>query len=184
MGGFGMVQNCCRQGGTLMSSVWLRTLAARSSRGPDGKVVPNDTPVDNLWDFTTWAPDLLVINLGTNDVFGGWTPEVEQAYGSTYLELVGAAIGAYGPRTKFLLACGPMTSEYCGKVRWVVDEIRESFPDVEIEFLDMTMYLNGHYGPSSCGHPSEEVDIAMADGAMPVIRRLMHWGPKEVTLVE
>ena len=51
--GFGMVRNCCG-GSTYMPEIFTRIL---------GSVVG----VGNDWNFSDWIPDVVVINLGTND---------------------------------------------------------------------------------------------------------------------
>jgi hypothetical protein len=55
-----MVMNCCG-GDTLASDVWKRTLATVPSDSPAD---PHGTRKDNEWDFSSWTPDAVVINLG------------------------------------------------------------------------------------------------------------------------
>eukprot|EP01048_Picozoa_sp_COSAG05_P020112 COSAG05_NODE_3332_length_2146_cov_1.768930_2_plen_385_part_00 len=64
--GFGMVANCCG-GGTLASDVWTRTIASLGSGDPSD---PHGTIPSNVWDFSKWTADAVVINLGTNDHLG------------------------------------------------------------------------------------------------------------------
>jgi hypothetical protein len=65
--GLGMVRNCCG-GSTLASDVWTRTLATVQS---DNTSDPHGTTAENMWDFSKWTADAVVINLGTNDHLGG-----------------------------------------------------------------------------------------------------------------
>ena len=44
------------------------------------------------------------------------------AYQERYLALVVAAAKAYGSSTRFFLACGPMASDYCSEVAWVIKQ--------------------------------------------------------------
>ena len=44
------------------------------------------------------------------------------AYRERYKALVVAAAKAYGGSTRFFLACGPMSSDYCSEVEWVIDQ--------------------------------------------------------------
>uniref|UniRef100_A0A7S4UA24 SGNH hydrolase-type esterase domain-containing protein n=1 Tax=Alexandrium monilatum TaxID=311494 RepID=A0A7S4UA24_9DINO len=165
--GYGMAENCCG-GKTLMSSVWLRTLGSLQALD---LMLPHQTPPENLWDFRRWVPDAVVINLGTNDAVS-W-PHVIPAYNMTYLALLTVAARAYGPSTHFFLACGPMTSKYCPQVDWVMEKARAQVPGLKISFLNQRYYLNGSYGPACGYHPSVRVDLAMAKGAVPVIRRAL-----------
>ena len=62
--GFGMYENCCG-GDTIMPDIYERTLATIPSANPND---PHGTIKDNLWNFKSWIPDIVVINLGTNDL--------------------------------------------------------------------------------------------------------------------
>ena len=44
------------------------------------------------------------------------------AYRERYKALVVAAAKAYGGSTRFFLACGPMSSDYCSEVEWVINQ--------------------------------------------------------------
>lgn len=167
--GLGMVANCCG-GYTRMSNIWLRTVGSLESLN---QMLPWGTPEDNLWNFSRWVPDAVVINLGTNDHFS-W-PLVIPAFNATYLELLLLAARSYGPSTHFFLACGPMQDAYCPNVFWVMDQAREEMPDLKVTFLDQRPFLNGSYGPRCGYHPSVEVDAAMAEAAIPTIREAMKW---------
>ena len=166
--GFGMVMNCCG-GQTLMSDVWKRTLATVPSTDPSD---PHATTPENEWDFHSWRPDAVVINLGTNDQLHA-RPELVSSFNATYLELVLAANEAYsmgedsiGPT--FFLACGPMSSEYCPNVEWIIDQV--GLRGVHAVLLNQT-----GFACSCCGHPGSVADAAMADAAVALIRSTMHW---------
>eukprot|EP00966_Prymnesium_polylepis_P243765 5637452-Prymnesium_polylepis.1 len=103
--GIGMAENCC-PGDTIAPDIWKRTLATVDSDDPHG------TPASNLWNFSSWTPDAVVINLGTNDNLYN-RPELLPTYNSTYLQLVLNAGKSYGKQTAFFLACGPMDDTYC-----------------------------------------------------------------------
>jgi hypothetical protein len=170
--GYGMVMNCCG-GKTLMSDIYKRTLASV----PSGNVSdPHGTTKENYWDFSSWRPDALVINLGTNDRLNS-RPQLIQAYNATYLNLVLAASNAYGPNTHFFLACGPMSTAYCSQVQWLVSILTEVH-QVKVTFLDQRGFLDGSYGPACCGHPGATVDAAMAKKSADVIKATMGWKDK------
>ena len=67
----GMVANCCG-GSTLASDVWTRTIASLGSGDPSD---PHGTIASNVWDFSQWKADAVVINLGTNDHLGIFSGE-------------------------------------------------------------------------------------------------------------
>jgi len=172
--GFGLTLGCCKQpmsASKPMSKVWFRSLASDQSLNifdVDG------TPSANLWNFAAWKPDALVINLGTNDVMGGW-PWITKTFNASYVALIEQAVEIYGLSTQFFLACGPMTHKHCESVKWVVEHAAASFKDLKISYLDQTHFLNGSYGPRCCYHPSAEVHSAMAVAGAEFIGKAMGW---------
>lgn len=111
-----MAENCCG-GATLASDVWLRTLATVVSHNASD---PHGTPAGNLWDFSSWVPDGVVVNLGTNDNLNG-RPGLVPEYNATYKKLVLDAAEAYtrhgAKAPHFFLAVGPM-SDACVPSSW------------------------------------------------------------------
>ena len=166
--GYGVVENCCG-GKTLMSDVWRRTLASvPSSNASD----PHGTNAGNVWNFSTWIPDVVVINLGTNDELQSRPNNIEK-YNATYLSLLQQASAEYGSGTIFFLACGPMSESYCDPVDWILDQA--SVLGIRAKFLDQRGFLDGKHGKSCCGHPSATVDRAMAEAGAAVIGNVTGW---------
>jgi lysophospholipase L1-like esterase len=91
--GLGMVRNCCG-GNTTMPSIFSRTLATVNA--------------DQTWAWSSWTPDALVINLGTND--GGASTDPKYQYIEVYSQLIMEASTHYGPNLNVFLACGPMST--------------------------------------------------------------------------
>jgi hypothetical protein len=253
--GFGMVANCCG-GRTLASDVWTRTIA---SLGSGNFSDPHSTVASNVWDFSKWKADAVVINLGTNDHLGStpdpqpdssgflvfakgalsagsdlainnvstisdaeawcednssysgftthtapdattgkyrvyfkqaeslgphtdenWTSYVKanhtkrQAYKRRYLELVTAAAEAYGNDTGFFLACGPMSTDYCPEVEWVIKEATSA--GIKAYLLNQSKFEDGTYGKKCAyGHPGSRDDAAMAKNGSAFVRAAMGW---------
>jgi lysophospholipase L1-like esterase len=172
--GLGMVANCCGfstqeeptaaggRGGRnhLMPEIFGRTLAS------DG---------DTNWDWSTWVPDALVVNLGTNDGGAVATPQ----YATAYTNLVLEAFQHYGPQLHVFLACGPMTDAYCGPIAAVINTVNAAQSSLvttpHVHFLDQRGFLDGSHGAACCGHPSVQVDTAMAARAVPVLEAALGW---------
>jgi hypothetical protein len=154
--GLGMVHNCCG-GNTTMPSIFSRTLATVNT--------------DNTWDWKSWQADALVINLGTND--GGAATDPKAHYTNTYSQVVMDAFTHYGPDVHVFLACGPMSDHYCDPIQAVIKNVTAR--GVKAHFLDQRGFLNGTFGPSCCGHPSIEVDTAMATNGAAFIKTTLGW---------
>ncbi len=46
---------------------------------------------------------------------------------------------------------------------------------VRAAFLDHRGFLDGSYGPACCGHPSAQVDAAMAERTVAVVGAALGW---------
>jgi len=162
---FGMVQ-----GETLMSDIWLRTLAST----PSGCLSdPHGTIAENRWPFKSWKPDALIINLGTNDRLSTTGISKIPDYNRTYLGLVKSAAAAYGAETRFFLACGPMLDDYCHQVHWVIQQAQTA--GIKAHFLD---HRNFDCPESCCGHPSAKSDRAMAKATITQLKDVLDWKDK------
>ena len=65
--------------------------------------------------------------------------------------------------------------QYCPPVRTVIATINQQMRTTNVHFLDHRGFLDGSHGPACCGHPSIEVDAAMARAAVPVISAALGW---------
>jgi len=128
------------------------------------------------WDYKAWQPDLLVINLGTNDyLFRGVTPSPPlQQWEAAYTAFVTKIMAHYSvEHPKLLLMCGPMTDYQCDAIANVA---------TKLSALGMTAVFgnaslpNSPKGLSGCaGHPNAtEVGQVVARIA-PVVQQLMGW---------
>ena len=155
--GYGMVRNCCG-GTTLMPEIYSRTLAS----------VPG-----SQWNMSSWQANAVVVNLGTNDHLNSANPsgEFETSYVQTYVEFVQKINKAYSAQNPtFFLACGPMSSAYCGYVQNVLQQVTAS--GIKAHFLDFTQLGITN---ACCGHPSKADHTLMANTATKLIADVMKW---------
>ena len=152
--GFGMVRNCCG-GDTYMPAVYQRTIAS----------------VEEIrWDFSSWVPDAVVINLGTNDLLPPEPDPVDEEFVNTYIDLVMNTAHKYDfNRTHFFLACGPMSEHYCPEVSAVIKNVTSA--GVLASFLDQRQLIKS----PCCGHPSVSDDIRIANSGAAFIKDTLHW---------
>lgn len=154
--GYGMVNNCCG-GNTTMPMVYARSLASVS--------------VGALYDFSLWVPQVVVINLGTNDISSGKYDE--EIYVETYINLLNNMTLNYGDEVSFFLACGPMADRYCDGVKSVIDTYNSNPLNTPTAYflnqtaLDLDM--------DCCGHPSSQDDVVMANYTAGFISDTVGW---------
>ena len=152
--GFGMVRNCCG-GNTFMPEIYQRTLA---------------TVAGSRWDFSSWVPDAVIINLGTNDHLPAEPAPVDEEFVAAYVKMVETAAARYGKdRTHFFLACGPMSEAYCDEVITVLRNVTAM--GIQASFLDQ----RGLIKDACCGHPSVSDDMRMASKGALFIKKILHW---------
>lgn len=132
------------------------------------------------WDFSLWIPDVVVINLGTNDHLNDTNPgDIEAEYQQEYITFVRNisiwykdANGGAGPTV--FLACGPMSEAYCPYVFNVIDELTVNTKDpLPVYFLDQRKILDS--SNQCCGHPDADADQTIADVTIPAIAGKMNW---------
>lgn len=153
--GYGLVRNCCG-GVTTMPMIYRRTLA---------------TVAEEDWGFSAsgWTPDALVVNLGTNDHING--AGINASFAEMYRELVANVTRDYKPAPHLFLACGPMSTAYCGDVFTTIASA--SSKGLSATFLDQRGIFNGTN--SCCGHPSVSADVVMAERGSATIKQAMGW---------
>ena len=160
--GRGMIRNCDAAATTLMPEIFDRTRAT----------VPADQAAGDRWTFTDFVPDVVVVNLGTND-FGCNRIDNVTAFSDkfqrAYIEVVYKMLIEYArTEVKIFLACGPMSEAYCPDVFDIIKFVEShGFPN-QVFFLD-------HRSNTCCGHPSSEADEVMAERALKTIANVTGW---------
>jgi len=123
------------------------------------------------WNFTLWIPDVVLINLGTND----WsTPSTlsPSVFEQAYINFVTTVQKNYGTNTQIFLVCGPIIPNQpsCPYVQTVA----KSFPSgvTYIEIPD-SILASTDYGCDY--HPNVEGQKKMANFVIPTIANKMNW---------
>lgn len=125
------------------------------------KITPLST---ELWDFHKWIPDMVVINLGTNDFSVGYIPDKEP-FVKAYIELI-KRLKVYYQNTKFICTVGPcVTGKSLTHLSDYVQEVVNYFKqnnDNKVYYLEYPhhTYADG-YGVSY--HPSKKTHKKMAE---------------------
>jgi len=139
-------------------SYYLQTLAGR--------------PYSTDWDFTRYVPDMMLINLGTNDFGHDSGPSWEAAFSATYVNFVANATARYNkPTLPIFVAQGPMN---CGpqlnaSLHVAIDAINAA--GGRATYLDMCGPPNDGCG----GHPGVVGHQQMYQMALPQIKAVMGW---------
>ncbi|MFI1996576.1 GDSL-type esterase/lipase family protein [Actinoplanes sp. NPDC020271] len=116
----------------------------------------------DLWDFTRYTADAVVINLGTNDKSHGVSAADFQAKYIAFL----ARIRAKFPTTK-ILALRTFIGRYAAETQAAV-QARNAAGDAAVFYVDTTGWLPSD-GLSDSVHPNDKGHQAIADRLAPVI---------------
>jgi lysophospholipase L1-like esterase len=127
------------------------------------------------WDFSQWKPDVVVINLGTNDFSTHPYPD-KVIFQRTYEKLVLKIREVYGDIPVICLV-GPMIDEPCfSYVKESVENLKIYNKDKHIYFTGIPIaLLNTDDDLGSDSHPSVKGQRKMAAFIAPVISTITGW---------
>ena len=127
------------------------------------------------WDFTRYTPDVVCINLGTNDTSTHGADSLLLLNG--YKQLYQQVRGHY-PKAKIVLLCGCMMN---GKQLLAAQEALNATAeyahekgDAEVYRFDFTPH-DGSLGYGADWHPSMKQHEKMAEELTPYLKELMKW---------
>jgi lysophospholipase L1-like esterase len=156
--GKGVIRNVDNSTTDLVPTIFERTLA--------------DDPA--AWGFTAYTPDVVVVDLGTND-FGQGDPGAAFVTGYTAFA---AKIRGHYPNAWILIAQSPMVSgDSRTKMAGYLDQVvkaRTSAGDTKIAFMDLAEQdANDKFGCDY--HPSKTTQAKMATQAVAKLRAVTGW---------
>jgi hypothetical protein len=127
-----------------------------------------------LWDFTSWIPDVVVINLGTND-FASGIPDSNQ-FVSNYLEFL-KQIKSHYPETKIICLDGPMLSDAAltackAYIKSVVTQVLKQGYEKVYTF---SLTTQGPLGMGADYHPNLAQHGLNAEELVQFIKTVMNW---------
>jgi hypothetical protein len=162
--GKGLYQNLDGSQTETMPILWQRTLP---------------TDASSHWDASTWAPDAVVINLGTND-YSAPGPDPTVPFTSAYASFVATLRAAY-PKAYIFGAVGPMLggtplNEVKGAIESVV-AMRASAGDNAMGLIVFPTQNCGTDG-SGCGcdyHPNQATHASMAKVVEAALHTALGW---------
>lgn len=130
---------------------------------------------EEQWNFSKYQPQLVCINLGTNDFS---TPGYDASlYEKNYREFL-ATVRSHYPKAKIVLLSGPMLGQKENDLeKGILDRICKDFGkkgDHEVYRFDFTPQT-GSLGFGASGHPSKAQQRFMADELLPFLRKIMNW---------
>jgi len=141
------------------------------SRGKYLGVAPEEVP----WDFTKRQPDLIVVNLGTNDdSYTKGIADREQDYKEHYIEFL-KVIRKNNPQAKILCTLGIMGTRLCPVLEQAVEEYSAQTGDGNIDTLRFEEQNPSADGLAADWHPTERTQTKAAEKLTTKIKNMMGW---------
>jgi len=134
-------------------------------------ICSDSTPV---WDFTSWIPQVVVINLGTNDFSTQPHPD-KSIFQEAYTQLITRIQSQY-PEVTIFCVCGPMIGEPCASyINEVVNRCEQNNGNQKVYFIGISTSLLTMSDRGSDWHPNIQGQQKIADVIIPIIQNTMNW---------
>jgi len=131
----------------------------------------DETPV---WDFMSWIPQVVVINLGTNDFSTQPYPD-KAVFQGAYTELINRVQSQYSGVTIFCV-CGPMIGEPCASyINEVVNQCQQNNTNKKVYYIAISTSLLAYSDRGSDWHPNKQGQQKIAAVILPIIQNTMNW---------
>ena len=124
------------------------------------------------WDFSSWQPDVAVINLGTNDRNGGVSQEEFTAGAVAFLRRIR---GVY-PNARLLWMYGLMDEDFIPAVKEAVETVRAEDPLVDL-LLVPSIYPHPEE-QGACNHPNLAAHARAARALITKIAKQTGWAAR------
>ena len=132
------------------------------------------TPADVAWDFSAYVPELIVINLGTNDdSYTGGDPERQEDYRAHYTEFL-KVVRKNNPDATILCTLGIMGDRLYPQVKKAVEAYTTETGDSNIACLKFDVQSPAD-GYAADWHPSQLTHDKAAEKLVKRIQQLMNW---------
>lgn len=133
---------------------------------------------DIKWDFTSWIPQVVVINLGTNDFRFGSIPNIDK-FNEAYINFIKRIHSNYR-KAKVICTVGPLMEGEALRVikKCINNKILRYFYARNqdfVSFLEFEMQNKERDGCGVSGHPSIKTHEIMAKKLENAIREIMVW---------
>lgn len=126
------------------------------------------------WDFNTFVPDLIVINLGTNDdTYTKDDPDKQADYAKQYVEFI-KRVRAHNVDSTVLCTLGIMGDRLYPLVEQAVDNYTQETGDTNIAVMKFDVQLAAD-GYALNGHPSPVTHHKAAEKLTAYIKGIMKW---------
>lgn len=115
-----------------------------------------------IWNEKNYSPDIVIINLGTND--SSFTRNIEErkmSFVSSYRQLL-ESVHRRSPNAKICCCLGVMGQDLCESVKKAIELFKQDFWTVKIKFVEFPIQ-NEKNGIATDWHPSQKTHELMSE---------------------
>lgn len=142
----------------------------------------DNTQLKNVeWDASQFEPDLIVVNLGTNDasyiqyVKGNDKKEEERkAFCEAYVDFIGMIRGMH-PNSEILCTLGIMGQDLCPQVEEAVNTYKSNTGDEHVNYLKFNVQNTEKNGTGIDWHPAPQSHVDAAYELLDAVEDLYGW---------
>lgn len=139
-------------------------------------VSEGNAPADlTVWNFDSYKPNLVVINLGANDETYCYTDERKEAFRDEYVKLINLVREKY-PQAYILCVLGDMNDTLYPYVEQAIQLFKNDDGDDRISCVSITFNMEEN-GSVINGHPSEKANISAARSLVDEISKVLYDNP-------
>jgi lysophospholipase L1-like esterase len=127
-----------------------------------------------VWDNTRFVPDVIVINLGTNDMsYTRQIPERVENFGDEYYKFL-EFIRSHNPNSSIICTLGAMGQDLCPEIEKQVIRFSSEKKDSDIFFMKFDIQRDED-GIGADWHPSIKTHEKMAEKLCGKIKEIKNW---------
>lgn len=136
-----------------------------------GKIAGELKPVDIEYDFSSWQPDLVVINLGTNDNnYTKYDTDKKAAFSESYYEFLKVIKSKY-PNAKVLCVLGLAGANLYSPIKTAANKYNEETGTEDVNYLKLSPIQEG----DGLGVQSHPLEISHERAAGEIRDKLIEW---------
>ncbi len=127
-----------------------------------------------VWDESRFSPDIVVINLGTNDASFVRKEEGRRVLYVHNLRVLIESVHRRSPNAKICCCLGVMGQDLCSSVKEAVELFNKDFPAVKIKAVELPVQVDED-GIATDWHPSEKTHGKVAEIMVKELKELKEW---------
>ena len=130
---------------------------------------------ERFWDFSSFIPNLVVINLGTNDAaYCSRSYSRREEFQKSYVELLATIRGKY-PDAYILCILGDMNDSMFTEIEDAVSEFKNTHLDNKVSARQISFKMD-EYPAVIDGHPNDMSNLSASSDLYMIIQELINYG--------